>query len=450
MDDPNITMEEYIRLEEEKARRHVFDDAFTSEVTLSCEPTVSPLNDNKINFRISFDESYDEDYTVIYDKNSFSYKIIYVNDLKTDLKNDNDKIDIEQPSGDMSVKPLPDLINIDDGAYAQESNKLLETIIMEYLTTKETRPIQHIGGSQYAVPKKSNTPYRRSSIRHTQEVQYTIPEELNMPYPGSQIRRSITTWEDLTTRFLAQFFPLRRTAKLRNDILMFQQHHRESLSEALTRFKDLLQKVPHHGTDLWLQVQIYYDPVTPDLVLYDNENWNNPRDFAKPFKAISLPHDVPSTSDCHLIELKNHVQLLMEAHLALMQPTQVNKITTSYARLSKFETNFKQQQSEMTNKIDTVLKAITDQIAGALPSDRVKNPKLRTYLVLSARSYPIVDLRCSSHPSTSINAIKTCYKEANISQTSQLQPEMRSGTQQPEEPEPTLEDEFQDLHLNKS
>ncbi|GJT14961.1 zinc finger, CCHC-type containing protein [Tanacetum coccineum] len=44
----------------------------------------------------------------------------------------------------------------------------------------------------------------------------------------------------------------RTTAKLRNDILIFQQHHGESLSEAWTRFKDLLQKVPHHGIDLWL------------------------------------------------------------------------------------------------------------------------------------------------------------------------------------------------------
>ncbi|GKD57259.1 zinc finger, CCHC-type containing protein, partial [Tanacetum coccineum] len=51
---------------------------------------------------------------------------------------------------------------------------------------------------------------------------------------------SITTWEDLTTRFLAQFFPPGRTTKLRSDILMFQQHHGESLSEAWTRFKDLL------------------------------------------------------------------------------------------------------------------------------------------------------------------------------------------------------------------
>ncbi|GJS59840.1 hypothetical protein Tco_0654624 [Tanacetum coccineum] len=97
MDDPNITMEEYIRLEEEKAHRRgkvynwetttygriwcnedvhdlrsvetefpalVFNDAFTSEVTHSCEPTISPLNDNKINFRISYDESDDEDCTI--------------------------------------------------------------------------------------------------------------------------------------------------------------------------------------------------------------------------------------------------------------------------------------------------------------------------------------------------------------------------------------------------
>nr|GEW39360.1 hypothetical protein [Tanacetum cinerariifolium] len=64
MDDSSITMKEYIRLEEEKAHRHatVFNDAFTSEVTPSYEPMASPLNGNKINFRISFDESDDEDY----------------------------------------------------------------------------------------------------------------------------------------------------------------------------------------------------------------------------------------------------------------------------------------------------------------------------------------------------------------------------------------------------
>ncbi|GKB14259.1 MAK10-like protein, partial [Tanacetum coccineum] len=113
------------------------------------------------------------------------------------------------------------------------------------------------------------------------------------------------------------------------------------------------------------------------------------------------------------------------------------------ARFSKVEADFKQQQSEMTNKIDTVLKAITGRITGTLPSDTVKNPKLSTSLVLSARSYLRIDPQCSSHPFTSINAIKAHSKEANISQASQLQTGIGIRMQQPEEPEPTLEDEFQ-------
>nr|GEW96600.1 zinc finger, CCHC-type [Tanacetum cinerariifolium] len=46
---------------------------------------------------------------------------------------------------------------------------------------------------------------------------------------------------------------------------MFQQHHGESLYEAWTHFKDLLQKVPHHRIDLWLQVQIFYDRIDHTL-----------------------------------------------------------------------------------------------------------------------------------------------------------------------------------------
>ncbi|GJT19254.1 MAK10-like protein [Tanacetum coccineum] len=236
---------------------------------------------------------------------------------------------------------------------------------------------------------------------------------------------SITTWEDLTTRFLAQFFPPGRTAKLRNDILI----------------------------------------------------WNDPRDFAKPVKAITLPQDVPSTSDRRLIELENQVQRLMEAHLAPMQPTQVNKITTSCeicsgpydtqycmedpeqafvgyassctdeageglvsnfmasqdARLSKFEANFKQQQSEMNNKIDTVFKAITDQLAGPLPSDTVKNSKLSTSPVLSACSYPTEEPQCSTHIHGSINTITIHPKQQNDSRDSMAKAEEQERKGDPED-----------------
>ncbi|GKB53890.1 MAK10-like protein [Tanacetum coccineum] len=111
---------------------------------------------------------------------------------------------------------------------------------------------------------------------------------------------SITTWEDLTTRFHAQFF------------------HREgprTINQAAGgKLRDRNTK------ESWALLK--------DLALYDNKSWNDLRDFSKPIKAITLPQDVPSTFDRRLIELENQVQCLTEAHLSLTQPTQVNKITT--------------------------------------------------------------------------------------------------------------------------
>ncbi|GJX85807.1 retrovirus-related pol polyprotein from transposon TNT 1-94 [Tanacetum coccineum] len=124
MDDPNLNMEEYIRLEEEKAHKHgkvfnwqtatygkirvdddfhnlssveaefpaiVINDAVVPQDELQRKSQVSTLVNDEIDFRISFDESDDEDYTIFFDKNSFSYKMISVNDLKTDSENDNEK-----------------------------------------------------------------------------------------------------------------------------------------------------------------------------------------------------------------------------------------------------------------------------------------------------------------------------------------------------------------------
>ncbi|GKD95585.1 hypothetical protein Tco_1379482 [Tanacetum coccineum] len=165
MDNPNITMEEYIRLEEEKAHRcgkvynwettkygkiwydedvHelrsvetkfpaiVFNDELSSEKTLSCEPTVSSLNNNEIDFIISFDESDDEDYMVIFDKNSFSYKIISVNDLKTNSENDNEKVNMPSfPS------PEPTVIYFDDLNFFKDfENEFPAIIYNDALTSK--------------------------------------------------------------------------------------------------------------------------------------------------------------------------------------------------------------------------------------------------------------------------------------------------------------------------
>ncbi|GJZ74379.1 MAK10-like protein [Tanacetum coccineum] len=183
---------------------------------------------------------------------------------------------------------------------------------------------------------------------------------------------SISTWEDLTNRFLAQLFPPGRTAKLRNDILM------QTIDQlAGGKLRDL------NAEESWALLE--------DLALYDNESWNNPMDFAKPVKQIALPQ-------------MSDAQRLMEAHLAPTQPTQVNKVTTPCEICSgPYDTLY---YMEDPNK-----------------------PLLNTH--------PRVLMKREAH-----------FKEATTSQTSLLQPEIENKPSQPEEPEPALEDEFQDLHLN--
>ncbi|GJY10886.1 hypothetical protein Tco_0379071 [Tanacetum coccineum] len=84
-----------------------FNDGVSSK-TLSCKPTVSSLN-NEIDFRISFDNSDDEDYMVVFDKNSFSYKIISTYDLKTNSENNNEKVMPSFPSPGPRVSYFDDL-----------------------------------------------------------------------------------------------------------------------------------------------------------------------------------------------------------------------------------------------------------------------------------------------------------------------------------------------------
>ncbi|GJS35118.1 hypothetical protein Tco_0533500 [Tanacetum coccineum] len=154
-----------------------------------------------------------------------------------------------------------------------------------------------------------------------------------------------------------------------------------------------------------------------DLALYDNESWNDPRDFAKPVKEISLPQDVPSTSDRRLIELENQVQRLMEAHLAPKPLVQVKKIASSceicsgphdtqycmenpeqayveYAplrnnelgekRLSSLRTQLKQQQDEVINKINTLWKVVSEKFDNPPVRDVAKDPTPRINVVYHA------------------------------------------------------------------
>ncbi|GJQ96021.1 MAK10-like protein [Tanacetum coccineum] len=122
------------------------------------------------------------------------------------------------------------------------------------------------------------------------------------------------------------------------------------------------------------------------------------------------------------------------------------------AKISNFEADFKQYQSEVTNKLDTLLNAFNDQMTGVLPSDTVKNPKSNPNSSSCARSYPTGDPESSSNSFKSVNAIQTCFKSSTNIQKDQLQVNTLTAneieTPTTRETKNTLEDEFAYLHLN--
>ncbi|GKB35044.1 hypothetical protein Tco_0879986 [Tanacetum coccineum] len=116
----------------------------------------------------------------------------------------------------------------------------------------------------------------------------------------------------------------------------------ESLSKAWTCFKDLLQEVPHHGIDRWLQIQIFYDHVSfhfkceidraaseklrnkntdesweiiENLALYDHEGWDETKEFVKQVKAISTPQGVTKTPNRRLLGLEDQINFLLKGLL---------------------------------------------------------------------------------------------------------------------------------------
>ncbi|GJY74108.1 hypothetical protein Tco_0478539 [Tanacetum coccineum] len=214
MDDPSMTMEEYIMFEEEKARKHgkvfnwqtaaygkirvdddlhdfssleaefpaiVINDAFAPKDTFQCKSQVStPIND-EFDFRISFDESDDEDYTIICDTNSFSYKIISVKNLKTNAKNDNDKVNIS-----LLPSPEPTVSYFDDLDYFTDFEKEFPAIVYNDAQTSKsdllTEPIlspQHIDEFNF----KDETSLSECDEEEQNILNFNDPFPSNVIYP---------------------------------------------------------------------------------------------------------------------------------------------------------------------------------------------------------------------------------------------------------------------------
>ncbi|GJS66598.1 retrovirus-related pol polyprotein from transposon TNT 1-94 [Tanacetum coccineum] len=76
---------------------------------------------------------------------------------------------------------------------------------------------------------------------------------------GNKPTGSITTWEDLKTKFLSKYCPPARTAKKMEEINNFQQEPDENLYQAWEQFKELLMKCPQHYLTEMEEVVLFYN-----------------------------------------------------------------------------------------------------------------------------------------------------------------------------------------------
>ncbi|GJV63935.1 hypothetical protein Tco_1474763 [Tanacetum coccineum] len=218
MDDPNISMEEYIRLEEEKARRRgkvynwetathaiVYNDTLTSKSDFLTEPTISPQHIDEFDLKneTSLFEYDEVEQNVLYFNDLFPFNVIYPDDSKSDEDNDDDKIDIKQSSGvikEYLVKVNKrrafwslnkDILKINDSNYQYVVSIKEDTAyscLYSPKTTKETRSIRISKEDQYAVLEIWNEkileeikrgPYSKEPpIRCIQAIGYTISNQL--------------------------------------------------------------------------------------------------------------------------------------------------------------------------------------------------------------------------------------------------------------------------------
>ncbi|GKA19497.1 reverse transcriptase domain-containing protein [Tanacetum coccineum] len=112
---------------------------------------------------------------------------------------------------------------------------------------------------------------------------------------------SITTWNDLVSKFVNRFFPPSRSTNLLNEIIRFQQICGETFFEAWDLFKDPLNKCPHHSFTPLHQIDTFYNSL-------------NQSDQDSPNSAVGVSSaSGSSTQDVAITALTKQVEALVSS-----------------------------------------------------------------------------------------------------------------------------------------
>ena len=73
---------------------------------------------------------------------------------------------------------------------------------------------------------------------------------------------SIFAWEELQDIFCRKFFPEHKTIALKRQIQAFSEKPGETFSQYWERYKEMLNRIPHHDFTTYQLVQIFYQGIT--------------------------------------------------------------------------------------------------------------------------------------------------------------------------------------------
>ena len=117
---------------------------------------------------------------------------------------------------------------------------------------------------------------------------------------------NLKTWEEVVEKFLKKYFPESKTAKGKEAISSFHQFLDKSLSEALERFRSLLQKTPTHGFSEPIQLNIFIDGLRPQSKQLLDAFVGGKIKLKTPEEAMELIENM-TASDHAILRDKTHV-----------------------------------------------------------------------------------------------------------------------------------------------
>nr|GEU75150.1 hypothetical protein [Tanacetum cinerariifolium] len=227
----------------------------------------------------------------------------------------------------------------------------------------------------------------------TMADQRTMAELLRAPTEGAARRwlekepsHSITTWEDLVSKFINEFFSPSRTTNLCNEISNFQQRFDESFHEAWDRYKDLLcgNLLERSTQDVLTIIENKYKQTSAVTTVMTA--------MLKQFQATPPPAPVKAVEET-CVTCK-----AMQTQIDMVKNELRNEMKNSIQTFLFIQTN------EIKNMMASLLQMNTASTSGSgsLPSNTVANPK-GELKAITTRSGLVIDGPTVPTPPQSIN-----------------------------------------------